>query len=334
MSCSIKKIEYVFASTEVNNDHFKNLFPEYDFERFEKKVGIKSRYRCNSDENILTLAKQSCEKLFIHSNVKKENIQFLILCTQSPEFNIPTNSCVLQKELGLSNSIGTFDYNLGCSGYIYGLSIAKGLINSGQVENVLLVTSETYSKYIHQEDLLNQLIFSDSSSATLIEKSDEDGINEFIFGTDGSGYEKLIVRNNFFNKSINPKTSIYNGFNKYTDNNLYMDGPSIFNFTIQTIPRLLLDTLEKNNILVKEVDFFILHQANRFLIESIRKFANIGKDKFIIDMENYGNTVSSSIPIALKNTLLEHNNPRNIILCGFGVGLSWSSVLISLNNKL
>lgn len=333
MGATIKHIEYSFAKNKLKNIDFINRFPDYDYSRFEKKVGIKYRYKCDENENILSLAEDSCNKLFAKNNIDRESIDFLILCTQSPEHLIPSNSCILQNKLSLKKSIGTFDFNLGCSGYVYGLSIAKGLINSGQAKKVLLVTSETYSKYIHENDLINQLIFSDSSTSTIIEYSENEDINEFIFGTDGEGYDKLIVKNNFFNKSNNPKKLVYSGYNEYTDNNLYMDGPSIFNFTINKVPKLIFDTMIKNKISIDEVDYFILHQANKFLLESIRKLSKICQDKFVIDLENYGNTVSSTIPIALKNlSIQKHNN--KIILCGFGVGLSWGACQINLNNKV
>ena len=330
----IKNIEYVLGSNPIENSFFHQKFPDYNFKRFEKKVGIKKRFICDENENIITLAIKSCNKLFERSNVKKDDIEFLILCTQSPEYLIPTNSCIIQDQLGLKNCTGSFDFNLGCSGYVYGLSIAKGLIESGQVKNVLLVTSETYSKYINDKDLINQLIFSDASSATLIEMSEINGINNFIFGTDGSGYDKLIVKNNFFRKEFNPLNKSYANINFYNDNNLYMDGPSIFNFTIQNIPKLLNDILEKNKLQKHEVDYYILHQANKFLLQSIRNLSKISEEKFIIDMENFGNTVSNTIPISLKNLSLQFNNEKNIILAGFGVGLSWSACKILINKKL
>ena len=334
MGSIIKAIEYEFASKSLENNFFKSKFPDYNFDRFEKKVGINKRYICDENENIISLAEKSCRKLFNNPLVNKNNIEFLILCTQSPEFFIPTNSCVLQDKLGLKNCTGSFDFNLGCSGYVYGLSIAKGLIESGQVNNVLLVTSETYSKYINKKDLINQLIFSDASTATLIEKSKINGINDFIFGTDGSGYDKLIVKNNFFNKENNPSNFCYADINYYNNNNLYMDGPSIFNFTIQKIPKLLSDILIKNKLKEKDIDYYILHQANKFLLDSIRKLSRIEKDKFIIDLEHYGNTVSNTIPISLKNVSLKGKTTKNIVICGFGVGLSWSACHIKINSSL
>ena len=335
MGSIIKNIEYVLGSNQIKNNFFYDKYPDYNFKRFEQKVGIKKRFVCRENENIITLAIKSCNKLFKNSNIKKDEIEFLILCTQSPEYLIPTNSCIIQDKLGLKNCTGSFDFNLGCSGYVYGLSIAKGLIESGQVKNVLLVTSETYSKYINEKDLINRLIFSDASSATFIERSEINGINNFIFGSDGSGYDKLIVKNNFFKKEFNPLNKSYANINFYNDNNLYMDGPSIFNFTIQNIPKLLNDTLIKNKLNEKEVDYYILHQANSFLLNSIRKLSQISQEKFIIDIENFGNTVSNTIPIALKNVSLRINNEqKNVILAGFGVGLSWSACNILINKKL
>tara|TARA_Y100001958_G_C21248633_1_gene581693 strand:- start:4888 stop:5901 length:1014 start_codon:yes stop_codon:yes gene_type:complete len=337
MGSKVTGIEYEFASKSIDNNFFKTQFPEYNFERFEKKVGIKNRFICDENENIITLALKSCRKLFKNSSIDKTNIEFLILCTQSPEYYIPSNSCILQDKLGLKNCVGSFDFNLGCSGYVYGLSIAKGLIESGQVKNVLLVTSETYSKYINKKDLINQLIFSDASTATLIEKSNSKDINNFIFGTDGSGFDKLIVKNNFFNKEINPEYQCYAKINYYNDNNLYMDGPSIFNFTTQNIPKLLEDILKKNNLKKEDVDYYIPHQANKFLLNSIRKLANIDEHRFIIDLENYGNTVSGTIPISLKNVSLKSKKSKKskkIVLCGFGVGLSWSACSIKINSSL
>lgn len=334
MGVKISSIEFVLANNKLKNSFFKNFFPEYNYDRFEKKVGIKQRFVCGKNENVLSLAEKSAIKLFKKSNIKKEEIDFLILCTQSPTYLIPTNSCILQDRLGLKNSTGSLDFNMGCSGYIYGLSIAKGLIESGQAKKVLLITSETYSQYINKKDLINQLIFSDSSTSTLIESSNTNYLNNFLFGTDGSGFDKLIVKNNFFNKENNPieKSNFKN--NVFTDNNLYMDGTSIFNFALNRIPKLLEDIINQNETSYEKIDFFILHQANKYLLESIRKLSNIESEKFIIDLERYGNTISSSIPIALKNLMINNDSDKNLILCGFGVGLSWGACNLTINKKL
>lgn len=336
MSVEIKHIEYVIPKLKITNKDLKSEFTDYNFDKFEKKVGIKSRFIVSDNESALDLAEQSINKLFNNNKINALEIEYLIYCTQSPEYLIPSGACILQNKLGLSKNIGCFDYNLGCSGYVYGLSLAKSLIESGQVKNVLLVTSETYSKYINKKDLINRLIFGDAASATLIEKSDFEGVSKFVFGTDGSGYDKLIVKNNFFNKKSDNEMELkcYGNNNFYNENNLYMDGPSIFSWTIDQIPQLIFSTLEKNLINKEKINMFILHQANKFLLNSIRKISKIDDSKFYINLEKYGNTVSNTIPISLKNYSKNITNKEKIVLAGFGVGLSWAGTLITIKDKL
>ena len=169
----------------------------------------------------------------------------MILCTQSPDYFLPSSACILQNKLGLRTNIGAFDINLGCSGYIYGLAVAKGLINSNLASAVLLIMSETYTKYIHQKDLANRTIFGDGAAATLVEKSDHEHILEFVFGTDGSGFDNLIVKNGACRKKfdLNAAQLSDDSGNIWTDNNLYMNGPEIFNFTIEKVPKLINEAL-------------------------------------------------------------------------------------------
>ena len=334
MGCEIKNIEFVLGNKKIENKDLHYINPEYNFNRFEKNVGISTRYK-EVEGNALTLAIKSINKLLSKIAIDKSEIDYLIYCTQSPEFLIPTNACILQNECGLNNSIGALDINLGCSGYTYGLSLAKALIESNQASNVLLVTSETYSRYIHEKDLINKLIFSDASTSTLISKSNSNNIGIFEFGTDGSGFDKLIVKNNFFNKEVSPAVKNYGNDNLYTDNNLYMNGPEVFSFTLREIPTLLKRVLNKNNKNINEIDKVILHQANKFLLKSVVKKAKIDFEKLFINLDKYGNTVSNTLPIALKEfsqTKIKENN--SILLGGFGVGLSWSGCVLNIKNKL
>lgn len=337
MGARISAIEYVTGGIELDNDSFRNKWPDYDYDRFQNKVGIKKRYRVSAKENMLILAEKACNLLFKNTNILKASVDFLILCTQSPEHLIPTNSCILQNRLRLNDNVGCLDFNLGCSGYIYGLSLAKGLINSKQAKKVVLVTSETYSRYIHQDDLINQLIFSDAASASLIEFTDDENIGNFTLGTDGKGFDKLIVKNNFFNKNQSPINKTISENITYNDNCLYMNGPEIFKFTIEKIPPLIERQLIDNKIDKNDLDYFVLHQANKFLLNSIRKKSNIPENKFVVNFNNIGNTVSSTIPISLKqlfNHLETIEKPKKnlqILLCGFGVGLSWGAVTIKIN---
>jgi 3-oxoacyl-[acyl-carrier-protein] synthase-3 len=239
--------------------------------------------------------------------------------------------------LKLRKNIGAFDFNLGCSGYTYGLSLAKSLINSKQAKHVLLVTAETYSKYLNPGDKSNRAIFGDAATSTIISNSEEDLIKEFQFGTDGSGYDKLIVKNGASRSkySEDAVAKSYGSDNVYSDNNLYMNGPEIFNFTNEVIPTFIKDLLATNNIADEQIDQYVLHQANAFMLNTIRKKLKVDQHHFFIDLLDGGNTVSCTIPIALKKySQTNTGNIQNIILVGFGVGLSWSGGLIKINTKL
>ena len=337
MGATIKAIEYVYPNQKISNEDLSRKFTDYDFTKFEAKVGIVSRYWVKETETAFDLAVKASEKLL--KKIDKESIDYILYCTQSPEYFLPTTACVLQDSLGLRKNIGALDFNLGCSGYTYGISLAKGLINSKQAKNVLLVTAETYSKYLHEEDRSNRAIFGDAASATLISHTnDNDDIGEFLFGTDGSGFDKLIVKNgcsrNPFNS--NAEEIVYGSNNTYTDNNLYMNGPEIFNFTNEVIPNFTNEVLTKNNISKEDINQFIFHQANAFMLNFLRKRIKIDKNTFFIDLKDGGNTVSNTIPIALKKytNSSSFSAPEKILLMGFGVGLSWCGGVININNKL
>lgn len=333
MGMIIKAIEYVYPKNKVSNADLSIEFPNYDFSKFEEKVGIKNRYWV-ADETAYDLAIQACEKLF--KNQDKNEIDYILYCTQSPEYFLPTTACILQDKLGLKKGIGALDFNLGCSGYTYGVSIAKGLLGTGQVKNVLLVTAETYSKYLHPKDRSNRAIFGDAATATLISHDESDGIGEFLFGTDGSGYDKLIVKNGCsrFPFDSNAIEIVYGTDNSYTDNHLYMNGPEVFNFTNEVIPNFTKEILEKNNLNTQEIDQFVFHQANAFMLNFMRKRLKVSSDNFFIDLEDGGNTVSCTIPIALKKYSETIDKETTIAIVGFGVGLSWSGGIIKIKNKL
>jgi len=270
----------------------------------------------------------------ILKNHDKYKIDFLLFCTQSPEYYLPSGACILQDKLGLREDIGAFDYNLGCSGFVYGLALAKSLITSRIAISILLITSETYTKYIHLKDKSNRTIFGDAAAATIIEKSEEEHIGEFVLGTDGSGYGNLIVPNGGLrNRYDSNAKEIDEGSGSIrTDNNLYMNGPEIFNFTIKAVPKVVSETLKKNNTTLNEIDYVIFHQSNKYMNEYLRKKINIPKDKFCENLLLKGNTVSNTIPIAIKDSLDNNSIKKNdrVLLVGFGVGYSWGGTIITI----
>jgi 3-oxoacyl-[acyl-carrier-protein] synthase-3 len=321
MSVKIKQIEYYLPEQIIRNSDLAKEFPEWEAEKIEEKVGIRMRHVVSKDETALNLAYMAAEKLL--TKIDRNTIDFLILCTQSPDYFLPTSACILQDKLKLRKNIGAFDFNLGCSGYVYGLGIAKGLINSNIANRILLITSETYSKHIHRSDKGSRSIFGDGAAATLIVKSEEEGIQEFVFGTDGSGMNNLIVKRGGMRFE---QTDNYSN----PDNCLYMNGPEIFNFTLDVIPDLVKKTLELNRLKSEEIDYFIFHQANKFMLDYLRKKLKVDPGIFYNNLLSTGNTVSSTIPIAIKdcldNNLIKSKN--KVMIAGFGVGYSWGASVI------
>lgn len=305
------KTTYYLPEQALDNATLEKLFPEWPQEKILAKTGIASRRIASDGEDALELAEKACRKLF-SEGVDPLAIDFVLLCTQSPRYRLPSSACLLQDRLGLRKEIGALDYDLGCSGFVYGLSLAKGLVKGGMAKNVLLVTAETYTKYIGAQDKSTRTIFGDGAAATLIDQAAADSIGAFAFGTDGSGADKLILREG---------------------ENLHMDGPDIFNFTLDVVPRTMEEVCSKNGITRDQVDLFVFHQANKFMLDTIRKVNLLPKDKFYIDLEDTGNTVSSTIPIALRraadNGILQKN--MRVMLLGFGVGLSWAGTMVSWN---
>lgn len=326
----IKSISYYLPEKVVTNQDISKDFPVWPAEKIAAKVGIKERHVTNENETALDIAEKSVLKLFQEYNIDKSSIDFILLCTQSPDYFLPTSACILQDRLGLSTKCGAIDFNLGCSGYVYGLSLAKGLIVANIAKNILLITSETYSKHIHPLDKGNKTIFGDAAAVTLISGEGFAEIKEFSLGTDGSGAENLIVKNGALKeKRKSGEYTLDESGNPISDDYLFMNGPEIFSFTQSSVPRLVSDVLEKNTSSMEDIHLFIFHQANKYMLDFLRKKIKIPSDKFYYCLENVGNTVSSTIPIALKEADKENLLMGNILLAGFGVGYSWGGVILN-----
>lgn len=332
MKAFIKAITYALPDHEVSNESLVKEFPEWSVEKIADKVGINTRFVASETETSADLAVKAAEKLFQeNSTISRKSIDFILFCTQSPDYFLPTSACIIQNRLNLPTSCGALDFNLGCSGYVYGLSVAKGLIFGGIAKNILLLTGETYSKFMHPKDKGNRTIFGDAGSATVVSTEGFAEIGNFSLGTDGRGAENLMVktggirnRNKFddlqFDEDGNPNSSDY----------LYMNGPEIFNFTIDAVPALVKDTAIKNNLSIEEIDGYVFHQANKFMLNFLRKKIKIENEKFHYFMSEVGNTVSSTIPIVLYETIKDNNLTGNILLAGFGVGYSWGGTVINI----
>ena len=324
----IKDIAYYLPEKILTNEQIAQAFPEWSAEKVANTVGITERHIAADDETATDMAYHAAETLFAQG-VDRNAVDFIILCTQSPDYFLPSSACVLQDRLGLSKNCGAFDFNLGCSGYEYGLAIAKGLIAANIAKNILLLTAETYTKYLHEQDKGNRTIFGDGASASLVSIEGFAEIGEVVVGTDGSGAENLIVRSlGSRHKDLMNNAQVDEDGNIVSGDHLYMHGGNVFNFTADVVPPMVEELLEKSHLKQDEVDLWVFHQANKYMINYLRKLLDIDKDKFYIYMQTVGNTVSSTIPIALCEARKEDRLHGNILLAGFGVGLSWGGVML------
>lgn len=294
-------------------------------EKIFSKTGISSRAIAADDETAADLAFQAADQLLKQNEIDPSSIELLVFCTQCPDYLLPTSACILQDRLNIATTCAAFDINLGCSGYVYGLSIAKGMMETNDFSRGLLLTGDTYSKYLADDDRSTRSIFGDGASATLLESvpTDHTQLGPFVFGTDGSGAEKLILRDSGVRKDVNE--------NQDEDFDcLHMSGADIFVFTLSTVPKAVKALLEKSDRTMDDVDLFVFHQANGFMLEHLRRKCDIPPEKFVIDVVETGNTVSTSIPLALHR--LEQagslKSGQTIALIGFGVGYSWSGCLL------
>ena len=295
-----------------------------------KSAGVDTRRRAGVNETASDLAVKAAEKLFLENSIKPSEIDFLLFCTQSPDYFLPSTACILQDRLGIPTSAGAFDYDLGCSGYVYGLAIANSFVESGLAKNVLLLTADTISKYLHPHDK-NRLLFGDAASATLVSMEGIASIGNFERGTDGSGFEHIIIRNGGNrHRAMTGNSHKDDNGNTHYDDYFDMDGEAVFNFTVERVPNLIKNSLEKNGIEKEDVDYYVFHQANKYMLNTLRKLNKLPKDRFFIDLSDTGNTTSSTIPIGLVKSLKTGSisSGMNVMVAGFGVGLSWAATIL------
>ena len=337
MASGILGIEYHVPERIETNADLARENTSWQMERFEAKCGISSRHIAAPDETASDLGYVAAKKLIERQIVLPEEVDFLLYCTQSPDYFLPSSACILQHRLGLRKEIGALDFNLGCSGFVYGLFMAKQFIEAGTAKNVLLITADTYSKYIHPQDRSVRPIFGDGAAATLIGSVDspDAGIGPFILGTDGAGSQKLIVPSGAFRLPRSPETALESmdvvGCVRSKDN-LYMDGMALMNFAMDVVPSTVEKLLEKASLRDEDIDWYVYHQANRFMMKHLAGASNIAWERMVYAMEDIGNTVSASIPIAMARYITEGEikPSQKLALIGFGVGYSWAACTVQL----
>lgn len=333
VSASIRAISCHLPEKVLSNEDLTQFFPDWSPEKILSKLGIRERRVAADGETASDLAFEAARKLIASVSGAVDEIDFLIFCTQAPDFVLPTTACVLQSRLGLPKDIGAVDINLGCSGYVYGLSLASGLISCGAANNVLLLTADTYSKFINDHDRSVRTLFGDGATATLISSEGSGRMGPFIFGTDGSGANSLIVPSGGARLARTKETAALRtdpAGNTRSLDNLAMNGASVMSFTLREIPRLCSRMQEATGTTLDDYDFIVAHQANKFMLDALQARLGVSEDRLPRFYEMIGNTVSSSIPFLLadmmdRGVLVQE---KRLLLLGFGVGLSWAGATI------
>lgn len=319
----------------VTNDELEAEFAPAGVAKIAAKTGIDRRHVVGEGETTADLAVAAAEELFRRHGVDRREVDFVLLCTQSPDHAMPTTSCLVQARLGLRTDIGALDLGMGCSGYVYGLGMAKALVESGQANTVLLLTADTLSRYVNPADRQLRVIFGDGAAASLVTATaDEPSLRGLSYGTDGSGAPHLIVPHGGLADGavLSPKSTaearglVSNGYD------MYMDGAEVFTFSLRVVPEIVEEALRRSGLDLDDIDAFVFHQANAFMLETLRKKLGIAPERFVVEMRDCGNTTSSSIPIALDAALAsgQLRPGMTAMFVGFGVGLSWGAVVVDL----
>lgn len=338
MKSYIQAISYHLPEKVITNDDLLHKFPDLKIDDLTRLTGVKKRHFAADDETAADLAFHAALKLFKEHDINAGSIDHIIFCAQGADYITPSTSCLLQDRLGIPENAGSLDINQGCTGFVYGLSIANGLIATGNARNVLLLTSVNISELLHPKDKSNMAIFGDGAAATLISSNENatgSGIGDFVFGTDGRGYEAIIIKYGgarYPFDRFEPKDYTDAAGNLRNDKNFFMNGAAVFTFSIEKAPLLIRQLKEKAGLSDDDVDLYVLHQANRIILESIFRKMKIPAEKTLFHLEDCGNTVSSTIPIALYHAIADGRIKRGdrLILAGFGVGFSWAGCTLRI----
>lgn len=273
----------------------------------KEKIGAIKLSHLNPDEDTSDIAVKAVERLIEKSGQSKDNIEALVLVTQNGDgHNLPHTSAVVHAKLGLNKKAAVFDISLGCSGYVYGLQILKGFMQASNFKNAVLVTADPYSKVIDTNDRITSLLFGDAATATWVSTEGSWQLSQALMCSDGSGSDAIKVK----------------------DNKLSMNGRQVFNFAAIIIPNHIKELLQQEQLQETDIDSYCLHQGSAAIIDAIAKRFPAVRERFTLDIVNQGNTVSSSIPLLLEKAIQQPKNQK-ILICGFGVGLSWGSMILS-----
>jgi 3-oxoacyl-[acyl-carrier-protein] synthase III len=303
----------------VDNDEIVARFG-FDRKFLDNKIGIEKRYIAAADETVGDMAAAAAERLFAQTGARRDATGLLVLCTQNPDYKLPTTANLVQAKLGLPERLAAFDINQGCSGYVYGLAVTTSLMQTANVNQALLITSEAYSKVMDPTDRTTVPLFGDGATATLLSAGAPGHVGRCTFGSDGSGAKELIVKGGGGRNPTMPLAG---------EGALFMNGRAIYNFMLTRVPADVAACLAANGLTHNDIDFFVFHQASRFMIEALTEAMKLPRDRVPVTMADGGNTVSNTIPMALEALGgIDALAGKRLLLSGFGVGLSWASTVL------
>jgi 3-oxoacyl-[acyl-carrier-protein] synthase-3 len=286
-------------------------------------AGVAQRHVVEPGVTSADLCFEAAQTLLERIGWSRDSITGLILVTQSPDYFLPSSSCLVHKWLDLPDECATFDVGLGCSGYPYGLYLAASMLRSGGQQRILMLHGETPSRFTSPDDHATTLLFGDSGSATAIELAEDGPAGHFCLRTDGKGYDGLIIRGGAFRdrEPSNPRERF-----------LQMDGAGIFNFTISRVPPVIRDTLDFAKLTVDDIDWFLFHQSNRFIMKHLAKKCGLPEQKLPFVLDRYGNSGGPSVALALTQGVPdEGRKAARAMMVGYGVGLSWGAAVVELS---
>ena len=306
----ITDIEYVLGNKKESLEELGKINPDWVIDKLKDKTGIHSRHVLGENEDERSLVVDASRKLL--ARISHENIDGIIHVSQSPFSRLPTSACLIQDILGLPKDMMAFDLIQGCSGFVYGLSVASSMIYQQGLKKVLVICADTYTNYISKDDRTNRPIFSDGAAVALLENKGQGSIGPFAFYTDGSGGNLLALES-------------FKGKEK-----LFMDGQKVFKFSLREVPKVFNELLDKADLNKDDIDLFIFHQASAVILRQLKTKLRIPDNKWFQNIKNMGNTVSATIPIAIKQSIDRdlYKPNMNIMLMGFGVGLSVAGCII------
>jgi 3-oxoacyl-[acyl-carrier-protein] synthase-3 len=332
----ISAISAAVPKRTIRNREFDLYFKKEDIEEIIAKIGVEERRFADENTCSSDLCHAAAEKLIADSNIERSEIDLLIFISQTPDYRMPATSVILQERLGLPVSAIAFDITLGCSAFLYGLSVAYSMMLSCGLRKALILDGETRSKVYSLKDRKTGFLFGDAGVAALIERGGKFGKSWFSLNSDGSRESLIKIPAGGYRKMSSCETVTEKVIDEYgnirSEENGYMNGADVFNFVIREVPKDFHRLLGFSGIDVSSVDYFVFHQANSYINGFLAKKLNLPETKVPATISKFGNTSSVSIPLTIVSELRDKlDNEKTILLCGFGVGLTWGTAILKVN---